>query len=308
MKRALLIALGWLLCAGCALSSLSGGARPSAAGDFTRSLVVDGQRRTYQVHIPPSLDPAQPAALVLVFHGGGGNAESMARVSHFSQEADRSGFVVVYPNGNGRLEEKVLTWNGGACCGYAQSKNIDDVGFVRALIADLETLVAVDPKRIYATGISNGGIFSYRLACDAAPLFAAVASVAGTLNYSACAPSEPLAVLHIHGTADAHLPYNGGVGEESRIGVDFVSVPETIRFWTQANGCPAQPQQTRSGSVVHDIYAPCRAGAVVELYTIEGGLHAWPGGIPAWQGGDEPSMEMDATAVIWQFFAAHPKP
>lgn len=278
-------------------------------GDFLRVLSVGGLERSYRLHAPSSFSPERPTALVLAFHGGGGNADNMARLTGFDALSEREGFLVVYPNGTGRLEEKLLTWNGGECCGYAQEQNVDDVAFARAIVDDLRAFAALDESRIYATGISNGGILSYRLACDAADLFAAIAPVAGTLNYPSCSPAESVSVLHIHGSADQHLPYEGGVGEESRTGVAFVSVADSLRFWAQANHCDPAPLSSQQGNLIHTVYANCAPGGQIELYTILGGLHAWPGAAgPAWRGGDEPSQDLQASQVIWEFFAAHPKP
>ena len=277
-------------------------------GDYVRTLTVDGLERSYLLHVPVEYPLRMPVPVVFAFHGGGGNAAHTADFTGFDAAADTNYFLAVYPNGTGRLEDKLLTWNGGTCCGYAVDHNVDDVAFVRAVVEDLRSFATLDEERIYATGMSNGGIMSYRLACEAADLFAAIAPVAGTLNYAACAPSEPVSLLHIHGTADAHLPYAGGVGEESIAGVDFVSVADSVSFWVAANGCTSTPVETTSGNVVHSVYSDCSSGTVVELYTLTGGLHAWPGADgPGWPGGDEPSQELDATQAIWDFFAAHPK-
>jgi polyhydroxybutyrate depolymerase len=163
-----------------------------SSGEITRKLTHDGLERSYILYVPPSIDWSQPIPLVFVFHGGTGNAESAIRMSGFNEVADQNGFLVAYPNGTGRLsDEKLLTWNGGDCCGYAQQKNVDDVGFTRAIVTDLQSLANIDTKRIYASGMSNGGILSQRLACEAADIFAAVAPVAGTLNFSPCNPSQP---------------------------------------------------------------------------------------------------------------------
>jgi polyhydroxybutyrate depolymerase len=264
--------------------------------------------RNYYVHVPAGTSSSGPAPVVLVFHGGGGNASNIAATTHFNEQADKSGFLAVYPSGTGLLRDKILTWNGGTCCGYAVEHNVDDSGVVRAILDDLSAVTAVDPKRVFATGLSNGGIMSYRLACDLSDRLAAIAPVAGTQNYAACTPSQPVSVLHIHGTADEHVPYAGGVGAQSVAGVEFESVASSIAFWTAYNRCPAKPMTAQSGHIIHDVYAPCANDTSVELYTIDGGLHAWPGGEPGWPGGDTPTAELDATETIWEFFAAHPKP
>ncbi len=277
--------------------------------DLTNTLTYGGLERTYLLHVPASYNRNKATALVLDFHGGGGNANSQMRTSAFSGLADEKGFLVAYPNGTGRLEDKLLTWNGGTCCGYAVTNQIDDVGFVRALVAEVQSKYNIDPKRIYATGLSNGAIFSYRLACDASDLFAAVAPVAGTLNYLRCNPSQPVSVIHFHGTDDTHVGYNGGTGPDSLTNVPFASVKDSIDFWLNADQCPKQTQSESFKDIQHDIYSGCASGTAIELYTIVGGKHAWPGSQgPAWFGGDEPAQSISATQLIWDFFAAHPKP
>ncbi len=277
--------------------------------DPTRTLTVDGLERTYILHVPPSYDGSQPVPLVMAFHGGGGDAANQWRVSGFNQLADEKGFIIVYPNGTGSLGDKVLTWNGGTCCGYAMINNVDDVAFVRALAAVLQADYKIDPKRIYATGLSNGGIMAYRLACDASDLFAAIGPVAGTLNYKRCAPTKHVSVIHFHGTDDTHLPYEGGYGPDSKADVLFASVKETIDFWLDFDKCEPTPVKEAFADIQHDSYSNCAGGTAVELYTILGGKHAWPGSDgPAWPGGDEPTQTVSATQLIWEFFAAHPKP
>jgi polyhydroxybutyrate depolymerase len=278
------------------------------SGNLTRALNFAGKERSYILHIPPNLDASQSLPLVFVFHGGGGNAENAMRTSGFSSLADKDGFLVVYPNGSGRFDEKLLTWNGGDCCGYAQETNADDVGFVKAILEVVNSIAPVDATRIYATGMSNGGIMSYRLACELSDVFAAIGPVAGTLNYGECDPSEPVSVIHFHGTDDQHLPYEGGVGEKSLVGVDFVSVADSVEFWAGRDGCNPEPVSEENGDIRHESYTGCAKNTAVELYTIIGGEHAWPGSEgPGWVGGDRPTSEPDATQVMWEFFEAHPK-
>lgn len=281
---------------------------PPQQSDSVRTITAGGLERTYIVHLPTIYTGEQALPLVLSFHGGGGNAENQMRVSNFAPLADEKGFIVVYPNGTGRFEDKLFTWNGGGCCGYAVTSQVDDVAFVRALIADLQTIANIDTKRIYATGFSNGGIFSYRLACDASDLFAAIAPVSGTQNYLRCKPKEPVAVMHIHGTEDENLPYNGGSGPKSIAGVEFASVKDSIDFWTAFDQCPTSPETESTTDFQHDTYSNCANGTTIELYTIFGGKHAWPGSDgPAGPGGDQPVQSISATKLIWEFFAAHSK-
>ena len=283
-------------------------AAPSATGDASYTITHDGIERTYILHVPPSYDDSQPAPLVLGFHGGGGNADTQMQTSKFSDLADEKGFIVAYPNGTGRREDKLLTWNGGTCCAYAAINQIDDVGFVRAMITEIENNYRIDAKRIYATGLSNGGIFSYRLACDASDIFAAIAPVSGTQNTIRCNPTQPVSVIHFHGTADEHVPYNGGAGDKSLVDVNFASVKDSIDFWLSEDQCQQTPQTETFADIQHDIYSNCASGTAVELYTIIGGKHAWPGSDgPAWLGGDQPTQSISATRIIWDFFEKHPK-
>ena len=292
----------------CARTTTSVPGQPSST-DSTRTLTVNGVERSYVIHIPASYDGSHPVPLVMDFHGGGGNAQTQMQTSNFNPLADEKGFIVVYPNGDGRLGDKLLTWNGGTCCGYAVTKQIDDVGFVRAMVADIQTVAKIDLKRIYATGLSNGGIFSYRLACDASDLIAAIGPVSGTLNYQQCNPKEPVSIIHFHGTADQHVPYNGGAGDKSLTNVAFVSVKDSIDFWLKFDQCSTTPKIESFADIQHDTYSNCANGTAVELYTINGGGHAWPGGNgPASPIGDKPTQTISATNLIWDFFAGHPKP
>ncbi len=278
-------------------------------GDVRRSLHHDGLERSYLLHVPPGYDGMQPVTVVLVLHGGGGRAAGTARLTGFNALADRAGFLAVYPNGTGLLPDMFLTWNGGNCCGYAQRNAVDDIGFLRAVLADLRAIAPVDPRRVYATGLSNGAILCYRLACEASDLVAAIGPVAGTQNLARCTPAEPVSVIHFHGTDDTHAPYDGGRGPDSRAGVDFSSVAETIGFWVEANHCDPVPRTETFADIRHETYLGCAENSAVELYTILGGLHAWPGSAgPAWPGGDEPTRTISATEILWEFFNAHPKP
>jgi polyhydroxybutyrate depolymerase len=187
-------------------------------------------------------------------------------------------------------------------------KNIDDVGFVRAIVPDLQSLVNIDAKRIFATGMSNGGILSHRIACEAADLFAAIAPVSGTLNFSPCNPSQPVSVIEFHGTADQHIPYDGGFGPKSLVNVDFASVQDSVGFWVSFDGCQSQPQANSFEDIRHEIWTGCTSSTSVELYTIIGGGHSWPRGQGGGADSDQPTTTISASQLIWKYFAAHPKP
>ncbi len=280
-------------------------------GDYNGSLNVDGRKRSYILHLPPSYNNETKMPLVIVLHGGGGNAENIMTTTDFSEKADAAGFIVVYPNSTGRLNsDKLLTWNAGNCCGYALDNNVDDVAFIRTLLDDLLSRLAIDPTRIYATGISNGGMMSYLLACQLSDKIAAIAPVAGAMGMDDCYPTEPVPVIIFHGTADEHVLYYGGkplkqVDNRPRIDKP---VSYAVNFWVKANDCSPVPQKEVMDTIIKETYSGGKDSSEVILYTIVDGKHAWPGGTPGWFGGDEPTKEISATNVIWDFFASHPKP
>lgn len=206
------------------------------------------------------------------------------------------------------------TWNAGTCCGYAQSTGIDDVGFIDALLDDLEGDLCIDRRRVHATGMSNGGGLSHRLACDLSWRIASVAPVAGTDNTTSCAPTRPVPVMHIHGSADQNAPFAGGVGCGPS-GSDNTSVPETMGRWQERDGCPGDSRpRLVGGDGTCETQGRCHNEAEVVLCTIAGGGHTWPGGEPpAIPGiGNCPfgaqSTTFNASARALDFFALHPMP
>ncbi len=284
---------------------LADGGLPPGRHVFT--LLHGGLQRAYTVVVPAAPPAAAPPPMVLAFHGGGGNMQHMARDALYGlvEQAQASGWVVVFPNGYSRLPGgQLATWNAGLCCGAARDRGVDDVGFVRAVVADVQRRVPVDARRLFATGMSNGGMMSYRLACEAADLFRAVAAVAGTDGSPSCQPVRPVSVLHIHARDDDRVLFNGGSGVSSATHADFVSVPDTLDRWARLNRCtgPTVPVLQRPG-VRCEVRSGCATGAEVRLCVTETGGHAWPGGRK--RRGGEGSPALDATAEIWAFFARH---
>lgn len=282
-----------------------------ARGDEPGQIDVGGLTRDYLVHVPPN-PPAHPA-LILVFHGGGGTAEEIARLTQFDAVSDRDGFIVVYPQGLQRH------WNDGL---PGVKDKVDDVGFVAALLAQLGPQYGVDPKRIYATGLSNGAIFANDLACHLAGQIAGVAPVAGSLPVGVnpgCAPAHPVSVLLIAGMADPIVPYYGGAVRDFHglgIGGAVLGAPRSFAFWEIVDGCrgtsaPSYPPPLRADDPtqleIHDAQN-CKAGTEVRLIGIEGAGHIWPGGaqyLPRFIIGPG-SWQLDASAAIASFFLAHP--
>jgi polyhydroxybutyrate depolymerase len=270
-------------------------------GDSVRTIAVDGARRSFRVHRPEELPSAAP--LVVVVHGGFGSSEQAEESYGWDAVADREGFVVAYPDGLGRA------WNvGGGCCGRPGRTGTDDVAFVTALVAALDAEVSLDPRRVYATGISNGGMLAYRLACDS-DVFAAIGPVAAT-RLGGCNDPAPVSVIHIHGLADHAVPYDGRPGE-GVAHIDGPPVADVVADWRRVDRCDPPVAATRT--VVTTETAHCPLGREVELVTIAGAGHQWPGGQPhsgAERLGlvDPPSRALDATEVVWEFFRDHPAP
>jgi len=282
-------------------------------GDHRFTLWHDGLQRMYLVHVPANYQPGRATPVLFAFHGGGGNMDYQANDAYYGLigKSEREGFIAVFPNGYSRLPGgRFATWNAGACCGAARDRNVDDVGFVRELFARLQRQLNVDRSRVYATGMSNGGLMAYRLACELPEVFSAVAPVAGTDNTLSCNPARPVSVLHIHARNDTHVLFEGGAGPDavaaSKI-TDFSSVPATINKWTRLNGCSAAaPRRVlEKPGAWCDLHAPCRGGAQVQLCVTEAGGHSWPGGHKP-RGGEPASQAISANDVMWDFFSRQP--
>ncbi len=277
-------------------------------GDSEFETLAAGEKRAYLVHIPPHYDGITPMALVLALHGGGGNMHIQANESYYHQlsAADQHGYIVVFPNGYSRLPGgRLATWNAGNCCGAAQKKNINDVAFIRQIIHDMQERANIDPQRIYAQGMSNGGMMAYRLACELSELITAVASVAGTDGTTDCQPSQTVSILHIHAQDDDHVPFQGGFGEKSPAHVAFTSVPATIQKWTRLlqTTSTAERVLTVPGAYC-DLYSGGKQHSEVKLCVTASGGHSWPGGNKV-RGSAAGSTAISANDLIWQFFNTH---
>lgn len=287
-------------------------AGPLGPGDHLRTLEHDGRTRTYLVHIPPRYEFRRPTPLVFALHGGGSNAETMLQFCGLNEKADEEVFLVAYPNGTGRVAQ-MLTWNGGNCCAYAMRNKVDDVGFIRSILDDLAGVASVDPRRVFATGMSNGGVMCYRLASELSDRIAAIAAVAGTMGAATCHPARPVPVMHFHGTNDAYLPFHGGKGLRRLTQTHFYSVPHSISAWARANDCPQVPIVTGVAtkfddgtSVQRQTYGPGKDGAEVVLFVIHGGGHTWPGRQTRIPLLGPSTRNISANELMWEFFQRHP--
>ena len=306
LKRILAIvcscALAAILLSSCSPAPIT----PSSAvkpGDYNESLISGDRTRTYILHVPPAYDGMHAMPLVLVLHGAGGSAAKMVTGTGMSEKADEAGFIVVYPNGTGLLNDQLLlTWNCGFCCGYALDNNIDDVGFIRSLIEKLEGELSIDTARIFITGMSNGAMMTYRLACELTDIVAAIAPVSGSMGEWEMASSSPVSVIIFHGTADPVVPYEGGLSSIAPLTPGRVDKPVSyaVNRWVVHDDCSTAYTRVTDGILIKDTYSGGREGTEVILNTITGGGHVWPGD-------DILTRNISATDLIWEFFATHPK-
>jgi polyhydroxybutyrate depolymerase len=281
-----------------------------------KNITVDGRSRSYYVYVSSSLPKEKSVPLVMVFHGGGGDGIGTSRLTKFNQLADKENFLVVYPNGIGN------NWNDGREsfeASQAHKEKIDDVAFVNAMIDAIAKEYKIDSKRIYSTGISNGGIFSHYLGANVSNRIAAIAPVVGGMAdpfYKNFKPKEPVSVLIIQGTADPLVPYNGGYLARNR--GKIISTDDAVKLWSKNNGTKETPTATESFdkdktdncTVDKFVWSGGKNKTEVVLYKLNGGGHTWAGSsqyLPR-IAIDEVCRDINATEVIWEFFKQHPKP
>jgi polyhydroxybutyrate depolymerase len=285
------------LAARCLGAALLLGALGSACSrsEFETLVTPDGRTRRYRVHRPPAHDGERRLPVVLVFHGGGGDVPGMVATTGMDAVADAHGFYAVYPEGTGRtvLGKHFGTWNAGACCGSARADGVDDVGFVSRLLDALAEDLPIDTRRVYATGISNGGFMASRLACELSDRIAAIAPVAGATAPADCAPRRPVPVLIFHGRADACVPIDGGercggcftealeeLGVEPRA-EDFFpcdAVEAAAERWRTHARCGPDAETIPVGTDTEcRRWSACSEGAAVEVCASRAAGHTWPG-------------------------------
>jgi len=287
------------------LPSDSNPTKITTPGTYRFNFQSGGIRRDYLVHVPAKAI-GHPAPVLLALHGGGGDMDFQAENYGLVEKSDAAGFIAVFPSGYSRFQSGILgTWNAGQCCGQARDRNIDDVGFLKAVIDRVESQLTVDRSRIFATGMSNGAMMAYRLACEAPELIRGIAPVAGTDNTRTCTPSRPVPVIHFHAKDDDHVLFNGGAGPASfrNTGAvnDFTSVPATVAKWVAID--KASPQ---ARSVLKTAGATCELHAgpsPVELCVTATGGHSWPGS-QSHRANMDPSQAISANDVMWGFFSS----
>jgi polyhydroxybutyrate depolymerase len=321
-----------MLTAGAASASQRGVLIPMS-GSYVFHLTSDGMARDYRLHVPPVATDGKSLPLVLNLHGATQNARLEEITSSMDPSADRGGYLVAYPDGT-RIS-KVLTpdpvakqaqygWNAGACCGLPVARRIDDVGFLLKVISNIASRTPVDLRRVYVTGISNGGMMAYAMAAEASNHVAAISSVSGQVELLTIHPSRPVPTMEFHSLNDPIAKWNGVPNRNPRL---RLSVMEGIDQWVRADGCSARPDQnTKLVGAPHSIsagetatlvtYTHCHSGSEVALWRFTGSGHVWPGstlntGPPSsWilGGVGRGIILVDANESMWSFFQRYSLP
>jgi polyhydroxybutyrate depolymerase len=263
--------------------------------------------------VPPGYAPETQTPAVLVFHGLGMNARLMSAFTGMNQKSDEAGFIAVYPNGTGPAN-LYLTFNAGGLSPERAKGRADDVRFTAALVDDLAGQVNLDARRVYATGLSNGGMMCYRLAAELSERIAAIAPVSASVAIEETSPKRPVPIMHFHGLDDTIVPF-GGPDADTPAFIRFKPVEESIRLWVRLNQCPAEPVVADMADVEDDgtrvtrrVYGPGAEGAEVVLFVIEGGGHTWPGQESPLALMGKSTLDVSANDLIWEFFKKHALP
>ena len=302
----LALALSLVGCNSAGLSAVSGSWKPGLA---TRDISVAQLTRHYVVHVPAkrpttAAGVVRAYSLVIVLHGSSGTAEDIRESTGMDSLSESARFVVVYPEGvKGAGGLFPSDWNAGECCGAASRENIDDVGFIAAIIAQVGANLALDKTRVYVAGFSDGGRMAHHVGCKLAPMIAAIAVVSGSLKDATCAPAKPVALIAVHATSDDQVSFSDDALTSPPVAVTGVAatLPTSIQFWIAADGCKAGVQNRIAADVVRTTFGSC-SGAEVAFYAIQGGSHAWPGDRGN-AGSQLPMSEVQASSLIAQFFA-----
>ncbi len=295
-----------------------------SAGDYNIYLNQNGLKRNYYLHIPPNYNKNIPTPLILNLHGGGGGGKGHQTTSKMNKESDKSGFIVVYPNGMRRdgnsykLYQRFWNIGEGPNGFYYDNKDKisknNDIEFIKNILDDLELKLNIDKKRIYLTGLSNGGILSQEVACKFSDKIAAIAPVSAPFWTfpENCNLKRPISVILFQGLEDVCAPYEGGISQcSSKQGISrkFISAQDTLNIWKEKNKCSKQGEITYKNKSVECKTYSCLENSEVSLCTIKDGGHTWPGGTPYSIPGvniGKTTQDINANQVMWQFFKNHP--
>ena len=288
-------------------------------GEYAATIEAAGLTRRYVVHVPAGYDGARAIPLVIMLHGAGGSADEVLRWTGWAEQADRAGFLAVAPDGTNAqpgagasADDELRAWNDGSGRGYPADHDVDDVAFVGRLIDDVRAQFAVDERRVYTAGFSNGASMAYRLGVELADRIAAVAPVAGHLWIPPAELRSPVSLFYTVGGDDGLNPPSGGDVDSPWVGSEWKPAPrDSVGRWAAMLGCPPDARAVGDASGVRIVgYGPCRGDAEILWYTIEGLGHSWPeGGVPRPPASPDAAGEwVSATEAIWDFFQRHSKP
>ncbi len=277
---------------------------PELVYRYSLYLIHDGITRTFLVNLPSTYYESDTSKfpVVIGMHGAGGSAAQFDRDYGMTETADTEKFISVYPEGvRGTGVLGLRTWNAGECCQYAMESNIDDVGFLRQMLDNLSQTYRVDAERVYATGISNGGMMAYRLACEMPDRIAAIGVVSCTMMTS-CNPQKSMPILHIHSILDTKIPFQGGIGLADYY---YPPVDSILMTWANADKCDDETVTTKYDHYELKEWRSCEDGASIQRYLTDDGGHAWPGGGKPGYWSDEPSTALDANTLLFDFFKSN---
>lgn len=269
---------------------------------FYKSIRVDGVQRTFLVNLPPDYYFRNNFSLVIAMHGGGGDAYQFERSSLLTEKANKERFIVVYPEGIFKNKFlKIRTWNAGSCCAYSVEENINDVKFISVLIDTLIKQYKINARKVYATGHSNGGMMSYRLACELSNKIAAIAPNGCTMVVTnPCNPRRPVPVLHMHSVLDVNVPYTGGTVLNT--GSPAPALDSVFAVWDNLNNCRSTDTLRNDSLYRHTRWSDCNRNVLIDYYLTMDGGHSWPGGKSGTPWGDKPSKVINANDLLWSFF------
>lgn len=274
--------------------------------DIEDTLMLYGRNRFYKIHLPVGYSYQKSYPLVFVFHGGLGNPDMIAKQTRFSEKADKENFIVVYPYGTGSFNKKLLTWNTWNCCGYANKNDINDVDFINAVLKKVKSEYQIDEKRIYAAGLSNGGMMCYLLACELSEHFAAIAPVAASMfDTISCNPKSEVSIIAFNSINDENILYNGPAEADTSAEMKTLPVEKVINMWVNNFNCVHL--RTSDSSSFQKISYINKNGTEIILYKMLSGGHSWPGGEKLRKFADNPVKNVSATDIIWDFFKSNPK-
>ena len=302
MSSARAAALLLLTCASCATFESNRPLSRAAESRTTRhTLTVGRLTRSFYLHLPTGFSAAQHYPLLILLHGHHNNGASILGQTKMEAVADRYHFVLASPNGTGRFGRIGLTWNAGTCCGSAQAKHVDDIGFLTALVDTLSAVLPIDRLRIAIAGFSAGGMLALRVACDRSSLASTYINVQGTMPDTTCRPSRPVSMLLVAGDEDEDMRQEHAENQRHHGRRFSTSALGTLRFWARRNGCDSTFATVETPPRIDHVASGCALGAATRLVTVRDHPHAWPGGHRTWLFAPKPSSNVDASLLIAEF-------